>query len=205
MRKSIALPFAGLALASLLAAVGCSGNTNQAVVSTGTPTPVPTPSATCTPPAGYTIQEVFPQANGVNQPNLQGVVFDIGPSPQPGGIPSPLPTNWYFYVSSSLGSTGLTANIAFLGTPTPMPSTTALPSGSPAATPTPLPTPSDAPVPSFTNYIPEAATLGIFSVNTTFTVFLANTNCYPGIQYNKFTTNATDLPSPTPTPTATST
>ena len=107
MKKAVALPWVFLVLASLVAA-GCGNKYNQiANTNYSTPTPFPVPTASCTPPPGYTIQMVFPQNGSIRAPNLQGVVFAIGPSPQPGaGAPSPLPTNWYVYaVSPVFGST----------------------------------------------------------------------------------------------------
>ncbi len=200
MKKSVALPCMVIVLASIAAGCGASGNV---ATSGSAATPVPSPSTTCTPPAGYTIQQVFPQNGGVGQANLQGVVFDIGPSPQPGGSPSPLPTNWFFYVTYNTTGTPQTSyptSLGFLALPSPAPGQTA------GASPTPLPTPSDAPSnPAFTNYLQETATNGTFANSGNFTVYLANSNCYPGIQESTFGTAATDLPSPQPTATATST
>ena len=109
MRKTVALPFVAIALASIVAA-GCSGSGNTAVSATGTPTPVPVPTATCTPPAGYSVQQVFPQKGSTTAANLQGVVFAVAPNP--------LPTNWYFYVTHVSSGTTLTtfgtAQIGFL-------------------------------------------------------------------------------------------
>lgn len=198
MNTSVALPFAVIILASIIAGCGASGN-----VATGAATPAPTPSVACTSPPGYTIQEVFPQNNQTGQANLQGVVFAVGPSPQPGGVPSPLPTNWFFYVTLNTtndvpGTSSYPASIGFLATPVPVPGSTA------GATPTPLPTPSDAPTnAAFSNYLYESASNGTFANSSQFTVFLANTNCYPGIQESTFGTAATDLPSPQPTATST--
>jgi hypothetical protein len=200
MNTSVALPCVIIALASIVAGCGSSGN-----VATSAPTPVPTPSVACTSPAGYTIQEVFPQNLQGGQANLQGVVFAVGPSPQPGGVPSPLPTSWFFYVTYNTvagqpGTSSYPSSIGFLATPVPAPGSTA------SSTPTPLPTPSDAPTnPAFVNYIYESASIGTFANSANFTVFLANTNCYPGIPESTFSTAPTDLPSPSPTPTATST
>ena len=187
MRKTVALPFVGLALASIIAA-GCSGaGNNQAVTASGTPTPFPSPTASCTPPPGESIQQVFPQNGSVTAANLQGVVFAVAPNP--------LPTNWYFYATSPFGSTAGTPSIGFLATPVPVPGSTA------GATPTPLPSPSD--TPGFANPIYESASIGTFANNTKFQIFLANTNCFPGLAESSFTTTLTDSPTPTPSPSPT--
>lgn len=189
MKTSVVAPCAAVIFASIIAGCGSGGN-----VATTAVTAAPAPNATCTPPAGYTIQEVFPQNNGTAVANLQGVVFAVGPSPQPGvGSPSPLPTNWFVYaVSPTYGSTYGTSSVAALA---PVPGATA------SSTPTPLPTPSDAP--SFSNFIYETASIGTFATGTKFTIYLANTNCNTGIQESTFTTSTTDLPSPSPSPTST--
>ncbi|MGA2392203.1 MAG: hypothetical protein ABSH03_02495 [Candidatus Lustribacter sp.] len=203
MKKSVALSCVVIALASIVAGCGANGN-----VATSASTPAPTPSASCTPPAGYTIQQVFPQNGQGGQPNLEGVVFDVGPSPQPGGVPSPLPSNWFFYVTYNVTTNPASAissypiSIGFLATPVPVPGSTA------GSTPTPLPVPSDAPTnPAFTNYLQETASNGTFAnsaaSNSQFTVYLANSNCYPGIPESTFSTAPVDLPSPSPTPTST--
>jgi hypothetical protein len=134
------------------------------------------------------VQMVFPQNGGINQPNLEGVVFAVSPNP--------LPSDWYIYAVSTFGSTQSTTSIAFLATPVPVPGSTA------GSTPTPLPVPSDTPL--FPNPIYETASIGTFANNNTkFTIYLANTSCSPGIAESTFTTNLTDLPSPSPTPTST--
>jgi hypothetical protein len=184
MRKTVALPFAALALAAVIAA-GCSGSGYTAATSTSTPTPTPLPSATCTPPPGESIQQVFPQNGSTNAANLQGVVFAVSPNP--------LPTNWYFYATSTFGTTAGTNQIGFLATPVPAPGASA------GATATPLPIPSDTPL--FANPIYESASIGKFANGMTkFTIFLANTNCFPGITESTFTTSLNDSPTPTPSP-----
>jgi hypothetical protein len=185
MRKTVALPFAALALASVIAA-GCSGNAYNAATGGATPTPVPSALPSCTPPPGVQIQQVFPQNGSTNASNTQGVVFAVAPSP--------LPTNWYFYATSSFGTTGGTNTIGFLATPAPAVSA--------SASPTPLPTPSD--TPAFANPIYESASLGKFANGQTkFTIFLANTSCFPGITMNSFTTSLNDSPTATPSPSST--
>ena len=185
MRKTVALPFAVLALASVIAA-GCSGSGYNAATATSTPTPVPSALPACTaPPAPEMVQQVFPQNGSTSAANLQGVVFAVAPNP--------LPTNWYFYATSAFGTTAGTAQIGFLATPVPAPSASA------GATPTPLPNPSDTPL--FANPIYESASIATFANNMTkFTIFLANTNCFPGITMSTFTTTLTDSPTPTPSP-----
>jgi hypothetical protein len=188
MRKSVALPFFTIALASVIA--GCSYKLGTNPNPGGTPTPFPSPTISCDPSmfgAGEQVQMVFPQNGQPNVANLQGVVFAVAPNP--------LPTNWYIYAVSTFGSTQGTSSIGFLAVPSPAPGQTA------GATPTPLPTPSD--TPNFANPIYESASVGTFANNTKFAIFLANTTCSPGIAEGFFTTNATDLPSPSPTPTST--
>jgi hypothetical protein len=188
MRKTVALPFVALVLGALVAA-GCSGNGYNAATASATPTPFPSPTSTCTPPPGFSIQQVFPQKGSTTAANLQGVVFAVAPSP--------LPTIWYVYATSSFGTTAGTASIGFLATPVPIPGSTA------GSTPTPLPTPSD--TPAFANPIYESANLGTFANNTTFQIYLANPNCFPGLTESSFTTTLTDSPTPTPSPSPTST
>jgi hypothetical protein len=191
MRKTVALPFIAIALASVIAA-GCSGTGGYNPSGNSAPTPTPLPSATgqCVLPAGETVQMIFPIPSQSLAPNQQGVVFAVSPNP--------LPTNWYMYATSSFGSTQNTNSIAFLGTPAPAPGSTA------GSTPTPLPTPSAAPI--VANPIYETASIGIFTATnpvTTFSIFLANTTCAQGIAQGSFTTGQTDIPSPTPAPTGT--
>jgi hypothetical protein len=74
-----------------------------------------------------------------------------------------------------------------------------VPASTAGSTPTPLPVPSDTPL--FANPIYETASVGTFANGMTkFTVFLANTNCFPGLTESTFTTTLTDSPTPTPTP-----
>jgi hypothetical protein len=187
MRKTVALPFIAIGLASVIAA-GCSGTSAYNPNANSTPTPLPSPTAACALPSGETVQMVFPEPGQSNAPNLQGVVFAVSPNP--------LPTNWYMYASSSFGSTQNTTSIAFLATPVPIPGSTA------GSTPTPLPTPSSTPI--VANPIYETASIGNFAnMQTQFTIYLANTNCSPGIAQGIFTTGTTDIPSPSPSPTGT--
>ncbi len=183
MKKTVALPFVAIALTALVAA-GCSGTGYTAATATNTPTPIPIPTSTCTPPPGESIQQVFPQNGSINAPNLRGVVFAVAPNP--------LPTNWYVYATSAFGTTASTGSIGYLATPIPAPGSTA------GATPTPLPVPSDTPL--FANPIYESTSIGTFATNTKFTIFLANSNCFPGLAQSTFTTSLTDSPTPTPTP-----
>jgi hypothetical protein len=203
MRKSVALPFVGLALASVIA-VGCSGSGITGTTASTAPTPFPSPTASCTPPPTTTsIQQVFPQNNASAQPNLQGIVIAVAPNP--------LPTGWFFYVIYNATTTfsGYSSYPGTIGQPfsTPMPVGTPNPSASATASPSPLPTPSD--TPNFANPIYESASLGIFANSSpgpsTFTAYLANASCYPGIQLSTFTTATVDTPTATPSPTATPT
>jgi hypothetical protein len=203
MRKSASLSFAALAVAAVVAGAGCSASGTTATPG-GTPTPMPLPTVTCTPPPGESIQMVFPKNGATGQANLQGVVFAVAPSP--------LPTNWYIYVThpnpnggAALSTLG-TAQIGFLATPAPAPSAVPSPGSTASAAPTatPLPTPSDAVTIPGTPIF-ETASVGTFATSTTFTVYLADTTCSPGIQQSTFTTADTNLPSPTPAPTATPT
>jgi hypothetical protein len=205
MRKTAALSFAALAVAAVVAGAGCS-NYGATATPGGSPTPVALPTTACTPWPG--VQMVFPQSAPtglpptINQPNTQGVVFAVAPTP--------LPTNFYFYVShpNPAGGADLTtlgtAQIGFLATPSPSPIPSPGATGSPAATPTPLPTPSDTPTITGTPIF-ETATIGTFATSTVFNVYLANTSCAPGVFMGKFTTAAVDLPSPSPVPSATAT
>jgi hypothetical protein len=183
MRKTVALPWVALTLAALIAA-GCSSNSYNPATAFSTPTPFPTPTIACTPPASESVQMVFPQNGSVTAANLLGVVFAVSPNP--------LPTNWYVYANSVNGTTSGTSSIAFLATPVPIPGSAA------GSTPTPLPTPSDMPTFAGTP-IYESASIGNFANNTKFTIFLANTNCFPGLAESTFTTTLTDSPTPTPT------
>lgn len=203
MRKSASLSFAAIAVAAVVAGAGCSASGTTATPG-GTPTPVPLPTVTCTPPPGESIQMVFPRNGASGQANLQGVVFAVAPNP--------LPTSWYIYVThpnpnggAALSTLG-TAQIGFLATPSPNPVPSPGSTASAAPTGTPLPTPSDSLSPTFVGpptY--EVASIGTFATSTTFTVYLANTSCSPGIQQSTFTTSSTDLPTATPAPTATPT
>jgi hypothetical protein len=205
MRISAGLPLAFLTLAAIVTAVaGCSGSGSSSVTSSATATPVPAPTAVCTPPGGVplaqTVQMVFPVNGGTGQANLQGVVFAVAPSP--------LPTNWYFYVTSTYGSTYGTAQIGFLGTPAPGPSPTA--STTATASPSPLPTPSTAPSFASNAFVYESATIGTFANNTQFYVYLANSNCTPPsaspsspLYAGTFTTATVDTPTASPSPTST--
>jgi hypothetical protein len=180
MKNAVALPFGFLLLAAVIA--GC-GSAQNAAATSAVPTPLPTPTTPCTSPPGYQIQMVFPQNGATSQPNLQGVVFAVAPSP--------LPTNWFVYGQSNYGSTYGTSSIDFLATAAP--------------SATPFPTPSDTPL--FTPALYESANFGTFANSalgaSTFTIYLANPTCYPGLQESTFTTATTDQPTATPSPTST--
>jgi hypothetical protein len=196
MRKSVALPFIGLTLASVIA-VGCSGSGGLTGTTASTaPTPFPSPTASCTPPATTPmIQEVFPRNLATAEPNLEGIVIAVAPNP--------LPTGWFFYVNYN----GVSSYPGTLGQPfsTPMPLGTPNPSASATASPSPLPTPSD--TANFASPIYESASIGVFANSSPgpsqFTVYLANASCYPGITLSTFTTATVDTPTATPTATST--
>lgn len=185
MKNAVALP---LGLLILLAAViaGCGSSQNAAAIA-NQPTPVPTPTTPCTSPPGYQIQMVFPQNGATTQPNLEGVVFAVAPSP--------LPTNWFVYATYSLNgsmpqSTYGTSSIGFLATAAP--------------SATPFPTPSDTPL--FPPAVYESTSIGTFAnsaVGTSmFTIYLANPTCFPGLTESTFTTDVIDQPTATPSPTS---
>jgi hypothetical protein len=185
MKKPV-VAFSALALASMIAA-GCSGQGNSAIT-TGGATPFPVPSVACTTPPGEAIQEVFPQNGAAAAPNLQGIVIAVAPSP--------LPTNWFFYAKFGAGNLSTypqTVSGPFL----PM----AVPSPGVSATPSPFPTPSDQPTfaATFGTPIFESASFGTFATASNFSIFLANTNCFPGIPLSSFTTAPVDTPTATPT------
>jgi hypothetical protein len=187
--KNTVAAFAALAIASIVAA-GCSGNGNSAITTSG-PTPIPTPSVACTNPPGEAIQEVFPQNGATGVANLQGVVIAVAPNP--------LPTNWFFYAKfgpNQQVTYPQTISGPFLPLATPSPGA--------STTPTPFPTPSDAPsfAPSFGTPIFEAASFGTFATSAQFIIFLANTNCFPGLQMSSFTTATVDTPTATPSASA---
>jgi hypothetical protein len=111
---------------------------------------------------------------------LLGVVFAVAPSP--------LPTNWFVYATSSFGSTYGTSSINFLATA--------------AHSATPFPTPSDTPL--FPPAVYESTSIGTFANNnTTFTILLATSTCYPGVTEGTFTTATIDQPTATPSPAST--
>jgi hypothetical protein len=160
MKRQIAVPFAALVLAAAFIA-GCGKSANFATPSQ-TPTPVPTPTIACATPAGTTIELAYPIPGATGVPSLLTV-------PATNGImllvaPSPLPTNWYVYVKSANGVAAQTG---------------------PTATPTTLPTPI-APQPS--GFVYQYFDIGQFAVSTTFQVFAANVQCYPGLELGSFTT-----------------
>jgi hypothetical protein len=197
MRNTVVLPLSFLSVVALALAAGCA-NGNIATAG-GAPTPAPSPTQSCAAQFASllpheTVQMVFPQNGAINAPNLQGVVIAVSPAP--------LPTNWYFYSSSSIYGSSLPQSYAFFATPAP-----ASTSASPSPTPTPLPTPSD--TAAFPNPIFESASNGIFADSVPsaapnrVTIYLANPSCYPGIAMSTFTTATYDVPSPTPSPSPT--
>lgn len=154
MKNTTAASFAALVVAAAIA--GCAGGNYATAVST--PSPAPTPTVACTSPPGSSFQLLFPApgptVSGIVT-NNQGVLVAVAPTA--------LPTNWYGYVSSAAFGVALGDPPAFL--------TTVLPSPAPTPTATPL-------IPNATvEYFP----FGIFATGNTWTVFLANSNCFPGI------------------------
>jgi len=196
MKNATALPYAALVMASIVAAVGAGCANGNLATPTTPPTPIPSPTASCTPPAGETIQMVFPQNGSLNAANLQGIVVAVAPNP--------LPTSWFFYVVYNATTSSYPNTIGVLATPapamTPSPGSTA----TPPPTPSPLPTPSDTPSsPALANPIYESASLGTFATSSRFTVYLASAGCYPGIAQSTFTTATVDTPTASPSPTST--
>lgn len=152
MKNSLAGSLALLAAIAL--AAGCGGgygNTNPAP----TPTPVPTPTVACTMPPGTSVALSYPPpvpATTASPFYTTGVIIAVAPSP--------LPTNWFVYVTSTFSSTP--APLATLTSPpSPMPSNTV-----------------DPKLPGETfQYSPG----GGFGNGGTFSTFLANANCFPGV------------------------
>jgi hypothetical protein len=160
MKRQIAVPFVALAMAAAFIG-GCGKGQNLATPSS-TPTPVPTPTVACATPAGTTIALAYPIPGSTGVPSLLTV-------PATNGIallvaPSPLPTNWYVYVKSANGVAAQTG---------------------PTATPTTLPTPI-APEPS--GFVYQYFDIGQFALSTSFEVFAANQQCFPGLDLGGFTT-----------------
>ena len=167
MKPVNAAPLALLALAAVVA--GCNASTTA--TSLTTPTPSPTPSVACTTPPGETVQLVFPppsappspvavnSASPVPLPNAQGILI--------AAAPSPLPTNWFAYVI--LNGQTIPAIGGFLTTP-----------------PSPLPSPTVKP--NVANATIQYSAFGVFATGQTYSVYLANTNCQPGISLGTFGT-----------------
>lgn len=158
MKKLMQRPSLAAPFAVLALAALIAGCSTNKATIATAPTPIPTPTAACTTPPGESIILAFPQVGPTSVPNGNGVVI--------AAAPNPLPTNWYTYVSSSFGnaSGGFLQSIA------------------PSAVPTPSTTP------PFANPNYQLSAYGIFTPGTTFTVFLANTVCYPGLNLGGFTT-----------------
>jgi hypothetical protein len=181
MRKTAVLPLAFLSVVAIALAAGCA-NGNLATAG-GAPSPAPTPSSSCAPSLTSNIQLVFPVPGTIGAANLQGIVVAVSPSP--------LPTNYFFYASQNNVST-YPESISPLATPAP-------PTAS--SSPSPLPTPSATPL--FANPIYESGSIGIFATSTVWTIYIANSSCYPGVAIGSFTTANVDTPTPTPSPSPT--
>jgi hypothetical protein len=158
MKNFIVAAFAAIVLGAVIASCGSNGNVATA---TATPTPVATPSTPCTPPPNTQIQVVYPQPNstGITTGTIVVAV-----------APQPLPTNYLLYVTSIETSTKLQIGTAFGQ------SLQVIPFSS-------VPQPSLNPPFAFPIY--ESSNFGgIFGAGDTFSVFLANSNCYPGTNLN---------------------
>jgi len=162
MRNSVLVGFLGtLAAAAILA--GCGGSGAYSAANSATPTPAPTPSVACTPIAGEQVALVYPppgpSPSASFLPYSQGIII--------AAAPNPLPTNYYVYATSSLV--------------TPPASPIPANGGTMTAPPSPFPTPFTDP--GYANETFQYSPNGIFATNpgATWTTYLANTNCFPGI------------------------
>jgi hypothetical protein len=178
MRKTAVLPLAFLSVVAIALAAGCA-NGNLATAG-GAPSPAPTPTSSCPPSLVNNIQLVFPAPGSLAAANLQGIVI---------AAPTALPTNYYFYAVQN-GVSTYPESISGFSTPAP---------STPSSSPSPLPTPSATPLyPTL-----ESGSIGIFATSTTFSIYIANSTCYPGDSIGSFTTATVDTPTPTPSPSPT--
>ena len=159
MKNIIVAAFAAIVLGAAIASCGNNGNVATA---TSTPTPVATPSTPCTPPPPPTqIQVVYPQPNAVGV-TTGTIVIAIAPSP--------LPTNYKLYVTVESTETQQSIGNAFGGQLTVIPVSQ-------------VPQPSLNPPFAFPIY--ESSDFGgTFGTGDTFSIYLANTNCFPGTSLN---------------------
>jgi hypothetical protein len=158
MKNIIVAAFAAIVLGAVVAS--CGGNGNVATA-TATPTPVATPSTPCQSIPNTQIQVVYPKpdASGISTGTIVVAV-----------APQPLPTNYLLYVTSVDTTTQLQIGTAF-GKALQVIPVSAVPPNSLN--------------PPFAFPIYESSDFGgTFGTGLTFSVFLANSNCFPGISLN---------------------
>jgi hypothetical protein len=161
MKNIILGAFAAIVLGAAIASCGNNGNVATA---TSTPSPVATPSTPCTPPPPPAqIQVVYPIPNSVGVTNLGSIVIAIAPSP--------LPTNYLLYVGVESTETQTFLGNAFGGQLTVISASQ-------------VPQPQLIPPFAFPIYESSSNFGGTFGTGDTFSVFLANTNCFPGTSLN---------------------
>jgi hypothetical protein len=161
MKNSLLSFLAALGLAAVLAA-GCGGS-GSLTAATPTATPVATPSIACTMPPGESVALAYPPPGPSPSPSFlpyaQGIII--------AAAPAPLPTNWYVYAISNLS--------------TPPAATPPAAGGLVTTPPSPFPTPfAD---PGLANETFQYSPNGVFNTNpgSTWTTYVANTNCFPGV------------------------
>jgi hypothetical protein len=159
MKNTIGLGFAAIVLG---AAIASCGNHGALATSTATPTPVATPSTPCTPPPNTSIQVVYPQPNSTGI-STGTIVIAVAPSP--------LPTNYNLYVVGSDTATNVSFGGAAYGS-----YLSVIPFSQ-------VPQPSLNP-PFALPYYESSYFGGLFAASATFAVYLANSNCYPGVYLN---------------------
>jgi hypothetical protein len=158
MKNIIVVAFAAIALGAAIASCGNNGNVATA---TTTPTPVATPSTACTNPPVSQVQVVYPEPNSTGI-STGTIVIAVAPSP--------LPTNYKLYVNVAT-----TTPLTQLGTAFGQ-ALTVIPFSA-------VPQPSLNPPFAFPIY--ESSYFGgLFGAGDTFSVYLANSDCYPGTSLN---------------------
>jgi hypothetical protein len=158
MKNIIIAAFAAVVLGAAIASCGNNGNV---ATSTATPTPIPLPSTPCTPPPNVQVQVVYPQplSTGISTGTIVIAV-----------APSPLPTNYKLYVTVEDTATQTSLGTAF---------------GQQLQVISSSQVPQPQLIPPFVAPIYESSYFGgLFGANDTFSVYLANTNCYPGTSLN---------------------
>jgi hypothetical protein len=169
MNKSLAASLAALGAAAVIA--GCGGTYSNSTTPGPTPTPIPTPSIACTAPPGFTVALAYPPPGPA--PTASPAYGIAAPAVIIAVAPTPLPTNWYVYVVANS-----------LPSPAPTPGASATPFtffGSVVTAP-PSPLPSLLKDPGLPNQTFQLSPNGGFANGGTFTTYLANTNCFPGVQ-----------------------